>query len=191
MKLIDISPALVESVTFNAVDLKNDDKGPYYSGRYKKVEKECWVCDGKGFEEYGEQKHPCEYCHGKGSITEEEDEGPELNVTNAAAAVITQMLGVDSDEHVGLIKYEEIPAKLQLLMKLKNSADAKQAYTSPDSVEQGRMGVDRSGDVPRIGRQGPTIHHGGFSDARIERYVDELINLLKYARDNKMHVSWA
>ena len=190
MKLTDLKP-LNESVTFNAVS-KVEGKD-YYSARYKKVTKPCWVCDGKGYEEYGAgEKHPCQYCHGKKTIEEEEDEGPELNVANANAALIVQMLGFTDSEDVsgGHLYNKDIPNVLQRLLRLKNSDGAVDAYTRPDEVHKGQMGVDRSGEVPRIGRQGPTIHSMGVDSERAMRYVDQMIGILKYAKDNGMDVSW-
>lgn len=185
MKLSDIKP-LVESVTFNAVEEKTwKDGSKYFSGNYTKVEKECWVCDGTKVQD----GMPCEYCHGKGTYIDDECEGPELNVANANAHLICNMLGAEWDES-GVVYNKDIPAALQTLIKIKNSKGGVDAHTRPDEVIGGEMRVNRDGPVPSIGR-GATIHSMGVDASRVMAYVDKLIELFKYAKDHNMHVSWA
>lgn len=186
--------SLKEGVTFNAVDLKTGDDGKQYTqARENKVTKECWVCRGEGVEYYtddaGQRKpYECDYCHGKKTIEEWEAEGPEMQVSNANAFLICQMLGIEED-YVGMVHAKDIPKLLQRLMVLKNSPKQANAHVRPDEVLKGQTRVDRSGDVPQI-TSGPTIHSFGVDASRIQQYVDKMIEMCQFAQKNGMSIGW-
>lgn len=184
MKLTDLQ----ESVTFSAVELQTDDKGrKVYRWMETPVEKECWVCDGTGT--YYGKEGDCEYCHGKKVYTDYENQSPELNVANANARLIADMLELDSEDGMGAVEHKDIPAVLRKLMLLKNTGKAAE-FVRPDQTHKGPTRVDRSGEHPTITR-GPTIHDMGVDAQRIGQYLDRLIAIFKFAQDNNLCVSWA
>lgn len=189
MKLKDIK-VLNESITFNAVE-KPEGKD-YYTSRYTQVDEECFLCDGSGFEVYEDKKYTCRRCDGAGKTTEDKNLGPELQVSNTNGFLILDMLGIKSgdEDYSGIIFNKDIPDLIRRLMSIKNNKDRLDSHTRPDSVYKGNMAVDRSGDIPRIGRVGPTIYDMGVDSDRVLRYVDKMLEICKYAKENDMHVSW-
>lgn len=153
-----------------------------------KQEKECPYCEGKGYEIWDNQKERCGYCEGKGKTMEHVSSAPELDVSNANGYAIQEMLGLEPD-YTGHIEAEDLPKIMQRLIKIKNTGV--DPYVQDPSVEKPSMQrlPDEDG-IARIGTQGPTMYHGGRSYAQVERYIDKLIEIIRFAQKNNAIISW-
>lgn len=188
MKIRDL---ITEGMTFTAAKLKDLSGQKVWSSsdwETKQMEP-CWVCDGTGKDKYGEQEYPCGRCHGKGEFEEWVSSAPELQVSNSNGYEIQRMLGLDPD-YSGLIHNKDLPKVMRRLIQLKNQNTSQ--YTQDPSDEQGPMGKRYTDDqgVTHIGRAGPRIIDVGRSQGQINRYVDTLIELVKFAQENDASISW-
>jgi len=180
---------LFESVTFVPTFLNTETN--HQETPYKVVDGPCELCDGTG-EDYNDESLPCKQCGGKKTFKARKYAVPDLNVANGSAITILQMLGlaVEEDMH-GTIDNKDLPDIKRQLLKLKNSSSSRAAHTYDGYEEQNkRTQIDKSGPVPRIVTTGPKIVHGGMSDERIMRYVDELLKLVDFAQKNNFNLSW-
>ena len=78
---------------------------------------------------------------------------------------------------------------MRKLILLKNTGV--KDYVKPTSTNQGPMRKfkDENG-LTAIGR-GPTMVDIGRSESQVNRYVDHLIKIVKFAQDHKCGVSWS
>ena len=180
-----------ESVDFTVTKSYKDDKGRTVNdmshfGERKDVE--CWVCDGSGVDKHYDEKPPCGYCDGKGQRNEFVSTAPEMNVSNSNAFEIQRMLGLEPD-YGGIIENKDLPNFMRRLIQLKNS-DTSQ-YTRPGSDTQGQMKTGKDDDgMDTIGRSGPRMIDMGRSDTQVNRYIDDLLKIFKFAQDNDADVGW-
>ncbi len=197
-----LSGILKESVTFNVAHKEKHPKyGEVISPVGKRGPVECYGCDGSGKDEYGMSKDDkCDVCRGSGTIEGFKASGPELNLSNANAAVVTQALGLkqyDDGYGGGVLPKEALGDFRQKLVRLLNSHKDRKQLTQEPSVEKRErsgMGVTgREGNVTSIGRRGagPTIYHGGRSEEQIQRYARKLLDMVEYAMENGHFISWA
>ena len=79
---------------------------------------------------------------------------------------------------------------MKKIMLLKNSNSS--SYTQEPSTSVGKMGsrVDPETGVTHIGR-GATIHDQGRSNEQVERYIDTLMAMLKFAQENQAGIGWS
>ena len=182
---------LNESIDFSVSELKPYGDGSRQAwhpvGQMEEVE--CWACDGAGEEDFGDEHGPeeCRVCDGTGK--KEEFVGPvaEFNVSNANGYEIQRMMGLEPD-YAGEITPDDVPTILRRLIKLKNM-DSEQ-HTQAPSIEQGKARImkDLEGNS-RIGR-GPTMIDMGRSESQVNRYLDDLIEMLQYASKHGYGISW-
>jgi hypothetical protein len=156
---------------------------------YDKVTKDCEACDGTGIEDWGDVKHKCRYCNGVGKYETIESRLPDLNVANTNAHVILNMLGIQTgDDTTGTIENNQLPEMKRKLIKLKNTDTSR--HTRQYDISGGNTYVDKSGEIPRIGRTG-IMHNMGLSNDRIKEYVDDLIKIVDAAQKIGGSVSFA
>lgn len=187
---------ITESVTFSVGKLREEDGKKYFSDPWqKKVKKECWACDGRGYDTYPNdpQKYECGYCHGKKEVEEWESDAPEMNVSNGNAMEVLSMLGYSKDEmdYAGIIPQEKLGDVMQRLLRLKNSGKDLQKHMASDVVtgrEMEKTGTD--GNVTHIGKSGPTMYQFGRTYDQVARYVDTLINMVRFAQQNDATIGW-
>ena len=186
-KYIDAIALLQESVDFHpAVTRKDGDHTyvDYPEGTQQQREIDCQECHHMG------ASPKCRYCHGTGKEKEWITTCPELNVSNANAGIIAEILGHagdDDGELTGLIPNAQLPTVMRRLIKLKNGN--KERHIAPSSVSQ-RQSVSHDGNVASIQR-GPTMIDMGVSSQQIERYVDRLIEMVRWAQEHQCDISWA
>ena len=179
-----------EGMTFNPVVekefLSGDHKGEkYWSGSdwEHKVTIACRDCDGTG----KDRDHTCPYCRGTGKEEETVSDAPELQVSNANGEEIQRMLGLDPD-YSGIIHNKDLPNTMRRLIMLKNKGS--QQHTQDASVDKGvmRRQSDDQG-VTHIGR-GATMYDAGRSQSQVDRYIDQLIKIIKFAQENNTGIGW-
>ena len=184
---------IIESVTFTPVVEKDYDGQKVWSSQdwESKQTEPCRDCDGTGKETYDNKEYSCRRCHGKGKTEEWVIDAPELNVANANAGTILSMMGlsVQPGEYSGLIHNKDLPQIMRKLILLKNTSTEK--HTSPNTVSQGPMGkrTDDQG-ITHIGRQGPTMYDMGRNQEQVNRYLDTLIKMVKFAQEHNASISW-
>ena len=179
-----------ESVDFTVTKSYKDDKGRTVNdmshfGDRKDVD--CWVCDASGKSPYYDDVD-CDYCEGKGKRNEFVSTAPSMNVSNSNAFEIQKMLGLEPD-YGGIIENKDLPNFMRRLIQLKNS-DTSQ-YTEPGSMSGGKTGryKDEEGN-DRIGKTGITMYNMGRSDSQVKGYIDDLLEIFKFAQDNNADVGW-
>lgn len=190
MKLLEIA-RIDESVTFSVAKEKKDEKGKRYWSiadfQQEKME-ECGVCHGTGKDPYAkEHGHDvdCDMCMGKGKTKEYHTEYGELNVSNANALAILDMLGLEED-YVGNIPTNKLPDIRRRLIKLKNKGV--DDYTS-DTTDERHTRVVKQGDMHKI-EPGPRMINVGRSEEQVMRYVDRLLAIIDFAQKNDATVVW-
>ena len=177
---------LKEGVEFSVAKL--NDRGAWSSNEFGKYEMvPCMVCDGTGKDSYDGTN--CRYCLGDGKSKEWVSNAPTLQVSNANAGAIASMLGLDNSDYSGIITHEQLPAIMKKLILLKNQ-DTKH-YTQDPTVNRGNMRqtTDTETGLTSIGR-GPTIHDMGRSQGQVDRYVDTLMDMVKFAQQHGAGISW-
>ena len=106
---------LKEGVEFGVARL--NDQGAWSSQEFGKYEMApCWVCDGTGKDSHDGTN--CRYCLGAGKSKEWVSTAPTLQVSNANAGAIADMLGLDNSEYSGIITHEQLPAIMKKLIML-------------------------------------------------------------------------
>lgn len=185
MKIRDL---ITEGMTFNAVVEKDYDGKKVWSSQdweTKQLET-CWVCDGTG----KENGYPCRRCEGMGKTEEYISTAPELQVSNSNGYEIQRMLGLTNPDYSGIIYNRDLPKIMRRLIQLKNQNTSK--YTQYPSDQQGAMGKKYTDDqgITHIGRSGPRMIDMGRSQEQINRYIDTLIELVKFAQENDASISW-
>jgi hypothetical protein len=185
---------ITESVTFTpAVEKDMGGQKVWTSSDWESKQMEpCFMCDGTGKETHDGKDYPCMRCDGKGEKEEWNINAPELNVSNANRHTVLSMMGIPSrpDDYSGLIRNHDLPKIMRRLITLKNTSTER--YTSPDYVTRGQMGVQGTDDqgVTHIGRKGPTMYDMGVSQEQVDRYLDALIQLVKFAQENNASIHW-
>ncbi len=157
---------------------------PENSTTRKRGNEDCWRC------EQDEKIDPnCNVCQGTGKEMETTYNFPMLNVANGVIDTIIDILGVgETDPYSGHIENKDLPIVMRTLIRLKNGDMNKHAYG--DQVSAGETRVDHSGGMPRI-TTGPTMINHGRDVDQITRYVDRLIEIVKWAQEHDCDVSWA
>jgi len=190
---------LEESVTFGVARLEDHDGRKVYSDPFmKKTMETCFVCDGTGKETYGgyedadgkyhpKSEHTCGMCKGEGKNEEWRSDADELNVSNANAWGIQEMLGLDPD-YSGAIKKEQFPEIRRRLIKLKNTDITPHTQPAVKSGGQTKAYKDDQGQS-RIGKT-LTVHDMGRSHAQVERYIEKLLSLMDFAQKNDCDLVW-
>lgn len=177
-----------ESVTFNVAKEKEIEPGRKvwsYEDFGNYTEEPCWVCHGTGEDpHYG---GTCDYCNGKKVTKEWTPDAPELNVANANFSAIMDMLGIRNHDYGGVWTPEELPAIMKKLVKLKNTDTS--GYTQEPTTDLGRMLKRKIDGMDTIGR-GPTMHDMGRSQDQVTRYIDRLMDIIKYAQQHGAGVSF-
>jgi hypothetical protein len=158
-----------------------------WSGRkyWRQESVDCFVCDGTGIDKFHDRK--CDYCHGTGKEEKNVSDAPELNVSNSNGFAIQRMLGLNP-EYGGIILHADLPKFIRQLIKLKNTNT--NDYVVEPSYTTGPMrkiGTDKN--VTSIG-SGPHMYDGGRSQDQINRYIDKLLEIFKFAHDNGDSVGW-
>jgi len=189
-----IQELIIEGMTFSPAIEKDytDDSGKtqkIITGEpwWTKSDEPCWVCDGTGKEKYGNSEYPCGYCHGKKTYTKHGSTAPELNVSNVNGWEIQKMLGLDPD-YAGTIYHKDLPNIMRKLIQLKNQNTSQ--HTQEPSTDKGSMrkSVDDRG-ITSISR-GPTMHDMGRSQSQVDRYIDTMIEIVRFAQKHNAHISW-
>ena len=182
---------LNEGMTFGPARRVVKDGETWITGEewWSKQEQECPFCHGMGYQTWPDGKHDCGYCYGTGKTKEHVSSAPELQVSNANGYAIQEMLGLDPD-YSGHIETKDLPKILQKLIKIKNTGV--DPYVQDTTIEKPSMQrlPDQDG-VARIGKSGPTMIHGGRTHAQVERYIDKLIEIIRFAQQNNAILSWA
>jgi len=184
-----IKQSLQESVTFDPIVF--DKENNYYHNPFgSNKEVDCWVCKGTGKDSYGKDEWDCDMCGGKGKKEEWVSDAPELNVSNSNAFAILDMLGVSDPDYAGKIQNKDLPAVMRKLIMLKNKGA--EEYTEPGSISGNKMQKykDPATGLDRIGRQGPMMYHMGRSSSQVERYIDKLLEIIKFAQQNNADLGW-
>ena len=148
----------------------------------------CEACSGAGkITDRNNKPTSCPYCLGTGIDTDTVSTAPELQVSNANGYAIQEMLGLDP-YYSGMIDNKDLPEVMRKLLRLKNKGSAE--YTVEPSTSRGpaRATKDEQG-MSRIST-GPTVHDYGRSQEQVDRYVDRLIELVKFAQANDAHINW-
>jgi len=185
---------ITEGMTFGvAVEQDYTDKQgqvkKMYSGRpwWQDKQIECQVCDGLGHEVYQGQKYTCRMCDGAGHYKETVSLAPELSVSNSNGYAIQEMLGLEPD-YSGFIPHDQIPEMIRRLVRLKNTSIDR--YTEQPEVYRGAMRVrGQDQNITHVG-SGHTMYSGGRSSEQVNRYIDELLQILQFAQKNNAVVSW-
>lgn len=157
----------------------------------------CECCDGNGRDvqwEYHPRRktepdfvEPCECCDGKGKRLKWVYDYPRMNLSNYhVEAVIAPLLGVEFD-YTQFFPPETLPDLRRRLIRIKNGDP--DAFSQPPSDEQAVV-VDRSGDVPKIGR-GARMIGSGVSEHQILMIVDRLLEIIDWAQRNNCGLRWA
>ena len=187
-----IQDLITEGMTFNAVKSKDYDGRKVWSSEdwETKQMEPCFVCDGTGKEEWGTDVYPCRRCDGKGETEEWVSSAPELQVSNANGYEIQRMLGITDPDYSGLLHNRDLPKFMRRLIQLKNQNTSQ--YTQQPSDERGPMGRQHTDDqgVTHIGHKGPRMIDMGRSQEQVNRYIDTLIELIKFAQENDASISW-
>lgn len=181
--------SLNETVTFSCAVITTGDDGAkvYDHTKFSKKEMvECWVCDGKGVEKWGNEEHECDMCKGAKKIEEWVYPFKELNVTNHNSHEILRMLQVP-DDNCGAVEHENLPELRRRLIKLKNSDNSHR--TEEPHEEPRRHRFTQDGNVATI-HHDPRVINGGRSNDQIERYIDQLLTLIDFAQKNKACLAW-
>jgi hypothetical protein len=191
-----IKELLNEGMTFGPAEMRDytDEKGEkriLMTGErwWKKVNRgACEACSGAGkITDRNNNPTSCPYCLGTGIDTDTVSTAPELQVSNANGYAIQEMLGLDP-YYSGMIDNKDLPEVMRKLLRLKNKGSAE--YTVEPSTSRGpaRATKDEQG-MSRIST-GPTVHDYGRSQEQVDRYVDRLIELVKFAQANDAHINW-
>tara|TARA_Y100001937_G_C7038636_1_gene293543 strand:+ start:270 stop:854 length:585 start_codon:yes stop_codon:yes gene_type:complete len=169
----------------------------------EQVLEKCWVCKGTGKEEAymgkpgdGPSLVDCDYCKGKGERLEWRGKGPEMNLSNTNAFAVFSFLGIQEPDYSGTIMNKDLQKYLMLLYQVK-SGEQDSGLESPGRTSGGNRRTEIQKD-PETGldtikkvSDGPVLYHMGRSASQVRTYIDKLINIFEYARDNKVNVSWA
>lgn len=159
----------------------------YPPNSVREVQKECWVCKGTGKEWVGtDHEHTCDYCDGKTTIREFEYDYPRIGVSNYNLEVICQILGIECDGVHGWIEPESVPAFIKRLLIVKNNGSD---FSRPSFSDQS-VHMDKSGDIPEI-KRGPQMIDLGVDPEQAARYVDTLLAIFIWAKQNGTGVGWA
>lgn len=136
------------------------------------------------------QKVPCGYCHGKGEHEDWVSDAPELNVSNANAYEIQEMLGIKNPDFAGGLTPQQLPDAMRRLLQLKNKEKELASYTKQPEFKKGEMRKykDDQGNT-RIGR-GASMYDFGRSTEQVNRYVDTLIKMIQFAQKHGAGISW-
>jgi hypothetical protein len=180
---------LSESMTFGVAKLVDHDGEKRYTNPFaKEQEEDCWYCHGSGKDPHHEG-HKCERCYGEGKTTEYVSNSPELNVANANGSAILNMLGLDNNDYSGVIHNKDLPNIRRTLLKLKNSDISK--HTQEPTHTKGKISVKHDDElgVPRISR-GAEVYDMGRSQSQINRYVDSFLELVTFAQEHGLDITW-
>ena len=164
-----------------ALDIKIDN-------RYKRIKQQRdALINNAEFKQYD-----CGLCNGTGKDERNESEAPSMNVSNANASVILNMLGIEFD-YGGSIPVSIIPGIKRRLIKLKNQGIDQ--YTRDTTVSQTDHGMKKtkdheSGITTIAPSKGPTMIDVGLSASQIESYVERIMPILDYAQEHNMDVGW-
>ena len=182
---------IIESVTFSVNKLVDygGTIGKEWSGtEFGKYQKQpCWGCNGTGKDHYDDNSK-CELCNGSGELEDFVSDAPELNVSNSNAAAILDMLGLEFD-YSGIVTHDKLQDLMTRLIKLKNSDKQQHTQEPTTNFGQRRTSVDPKTGLTTIGR-GPTVHDSGRSHSQVERYVDTLMDMVKFAIKNDAALGW-
>lgn len=181
------SEFIKESVTYNIAKEKE-----YAPGKKAWSDEEfgheedapCWMCDGTG--EDAEYNGPCRLCKGTKISKQWVSDAPELNVANANHAAILDMLGLPHD-YSGVWTNDQLPAIMKKLVKLKNTDTSR--HTEEPTTDLGKMLMRKLNGMDTISR-GPTMHNMGRSQEQVTRYIDTLMNMVKYAQEHGAGISF-
>lgn len=183
---------IIESITFSP-SYEEDYTDPQgntrkvWTGRkwWRKDIVDCYDCDGTGVDKF--YKTQCRWCNGTGKEEKDVSDAPELNVSNSNGFEIQRMLGL-KPEYGGIILHADLPKFIRQLIRLKNTST--NDYVVEPSYTTGPMrktGSDKN--VTSIG-SGPHMYDGGRSQDQINRYIDKLLEIFKFAHDNGDSVGW-
>jgi len=189
---MQIRELIVEGMTFNPVKLTDYDGDKVWSSMEweSKQMEPCFVCDGTGKQRFSDGEYPCRRCDGEGKTEEWVSSAPELSVSNSNGFEIQRMLGITDTDYSGIIHHQDLPKFMRRLIQLKNQNTSQ--YTQEPSDERGPMGRQHTDDqgVTHIGHTGPRMIDVGRSQSQIDRYIDELIKMIKFAQEHGASISW-
>lgn len=177
-----------EGMSFHAVKQEDHPKfGKVWSSKAFEINQmvRCWLCHGKGKDQEGNR---CDVCDGKKFIKEPKSRGPELNVSNSNGYLIQKMLGLEPD-YSGIITHDRLPTIMQQLIRLKNSNQSQYVQDPTTAQPKMRVSKDPETGLTKIGK-GPTMIDMGVSESQITRYIDTLIDLVKFAQQNDASIGW-
>ncbi len=187
-----ISDLLVEGITFGPA-IKKTQNGETYIDQMvfdEMIQEVCPGCDGTGKEDYNDVKYPCRYCDEKGSYeTWRKKAGvPELQLSNSNGMDLLDWLGLEQD-YVGYIEAEQIDHLYQTLMRIKHNNRSINQFTTPTTTDQSVYVNKSNPDIPEI-KRGPTMINVGRNRDQIERYIDRLLELVKFCKINNVGIGW-
>lgn len=175
--------ALLESVTFHPAVLNITASGEKHvdwpEGTTHKETEDCPGCDGRG-------DTNCEDCFGAGRFETTRYNLPELRASNHALETILDILGMEFD-YAGWIAPERLPELRRHLVRMMNRDTSE--YQRDASREQ-RTIVDKSGDVPRIGK-GAVMHTPAITGRMIDGLLHRMIEIIDYCQKHGYGLSWA
>lgn len=184
--------SLLEGATIHPSEIKNAGTDNEYHTWPEhlagKQDLPCDLCDGTGDDPHG-PSGKCPYCKGKGTYEEDKWDFPSLSVAYANLHAIMDMLGLeDAGDSSGIIWNKDIPAVKRQIILLKNKGSAQ--FTKEPSDTQDRVVSTNDQGITQIGR-GARMVDLGRSQAQIEQYLDKMMEILNFAQEHNMNVSWA
>lgn len=122
-------------------------------------------------------------------VTEKVSDLPEVNLSNATAKAVMDLLGVPFDEWGGEASGVELDGFIERSLRVVNGASV-EAFVEEGFVQEGAMRmVGGAGGVTRIGR-GCTLIDLGVPEERVRRRVADLLELFTRARKGGYKVCW-
>jgi hypothetical protein len=124
---------------------------------------------------------------------EERSTLPEVNLANANAREMLQLIGLDSDDLCGTLQPNEFGPVIARLQRLLNSeaarAPALKEISEPCRRLKACTGNENLGNVVHVGL-GPRSIDGGRTDGYIQRRARDLLDLFVQARQANYCTSW-
>lgn len=181
---------LLESIEFHPATISDDGMEINFpANSVVRKSSPCPECKGTGKDLYAAEQgrdQKCYDCFGAKTITDTEYKFPSMGVSNENAQIVCDLIGVEYDSH-GWIAPEHIPAILRRLIYVKNKPT--DGFERESSENQGTV-MDRTGEIPQI-RRTATLIDAGVSADQVMRYIDKMIEICQWAKQNDCGVSWA
>lgn len=171
-----VTPSGVQTFIWTDEDWRRQQKMP------------CWLCGGTGKDKY-DASLTCEVCKSTGFYTDDVSDAPELNVSNANGYEIQRMLGLEPN-YSGIIYNQDLPELIRKLIKLKNQKFDRYTQQPKSSYGQMKRVVDPDTGITKLVRTATVIDMGRTSE-QVERYIDKLLEIAKFAQQHNASIGWA